>query len=255
MRKNIKILTAFTLSFLVLSPSMALAEIDFAQLVVLESITPEEKFAKKFELTQNALGKAIERAESMKTGLEALSFEKDSVEVGLKDKYLAEADSYLAFYKESKEVLSSVEQLEDLNVLIQKVIDYRENIYAPSAKNVLEFILVFSYSPSVLETANKRFESIKSDVERLENLSLLESGLFSTELELSQKTLEEAGALQTQAKLILLSPYMESLSEDLNIEEGAPTAKQLAEESLNKIKGLYTIFIETGQRVKNTLGI
>lgn len=240
-------------------PAVVLAEIDFGELAVSEDVAPQERLAKKIELTQGALSIAIEKAETMRTSLEALELETDSPEEALKNQYLNEVAGYLAFYQERRAVLDTVVSLEEVDALIQTIIEYREGVYAPSAKNVLEFILVFFYNPSVLETARERYTSITADAARLSGLGLIGETLCGSALEQCQTTLDEAAQLQIQAREALLAAHQPVIA----AEETAGTAtttialtpSELSETSLNKIKEVYTIFIETGQKIKTALGI
>jgi len=267
-------------------PVTVLADTDFGELVVTGDMSPQERLAKKVELTQNALSIAVEKAETMKASLEKLEFGEKSAEEQLKSRYLNEVSGYLAFYQERRTTLDTVGSLEEVDALIQTVIKYRESVYAPSAKNVLEFILVFSYNPSVLSTTQERYNNIKADVERLGGLDLVEGEQFTGVLEQCRITLEEAEKLQAQARGLVLETHSASpaaeetpavstvssgaleiesiIGSDQKIEGTAdeliPTttvlsARELTEESLNKIKGLYDVFIETGQKIKEALGI
>jgi hypothetical protein len=257
-------------------PIMVSAETDLGQLVIAGDISSQERLVKKAEITQDALALAVEKAEVVRTSLEKLTFEKESVEEGLRSQYLNEVSGYISFYQERGMTINTVSSLEEVDALIQTVIEYRESVYAPSAKNVLEFVLVFSYGPSVLDTAKERYESIRADVERLSGLNLIGAEQFTSILEQCQLALEDAEKLQIQAKELILQPYQTTpiteklltvpaevtpavLLENTTIEPEptvvALSARELAEESLNKIKGLYGVFIETGQEVKETLGI
>ena len=254
-------------------PTMVQAEIDFGELAISEDIAPQERLTKKIELTRDALSMAIEKAEAMKTSLETLELETASPEEELKNLYLSEVAGYLTFYREREAALDAVTSPEEVDAFIQTVIKYREGVYAPSAKNVLEFILVFSYNPSVLKTAKERYVSIAADAARLSGLGLIEEVLCKAALEQCQTTLDEAAQLQSQAREALLAAHQSAVALEEATEtplEGsaesettveamaAPvvlTPKELSEMSLNKIKEAYTVFIETGQKIKEALGI
>jgi len=249
------------------------------ELAVTGDMSPQERLVKKTELTQDALSMAVEKAEAMRTSLEELEFEAESEGEQLRNQYLNEVSGYLTFYQERKLILDTTNSLEEIDALIQTIIEYRENIYAPSAKNILEFILVFSYGPLVLDTAKERYNNIKADVERLGGLNLIEDEQYVEALEQCQITLDEAEQLQVQARELILamcptttvtegvpailppeSGVTETESTTEEVAETIPTtvvlnARGLAEESLNKIKGLYGMFVETGQKIKEALGI
>ncbi|MDD5710685.1 MAG: hypothetical protein PHV43_01115 [Candidatus Colwellbacteria bacterium] len=267
------------------TPTAVLADTDadFGELAVTGDMSTQEKLTKKIELTRDALTIAIEKTEVMQFSLESLRFEDGNTEAQIRNQYLDEVAGYLAFYQERKALLSTVGSLEEIDALIQTIIEYRETVYAPSAKNVLEFILVFSYGPEILNTASERYDSIVADVERLEGLKLIESGQFAEALGQCRITLDEAGALQTQAKELISAAYLtkeeaasmtpalgdgfieteDAAISELEAEETTESlseavvlnARDLVEGSLNKIKGLYGVFIETGQEIKETLGI
>jgi hypothetical protein len=257
-------------------PMSVSADDGLDHLAVADDISPQERFVKKVELTKNALAMAIEKAELMKAGLEGLAVEAGSVEELVKNEHLNSVSGYIAFYHEQEEILAQATSLEEVDALLQKIIDYREGVYAPSAKAVLEFVLVFSYGPSILATAQERYTSIEADVKRLGELNLIEAEQFTPALEYCRTTLEEAGTLQAQARELILQPYrlasttaemvtpllVETSTPEIATTTDAqittpiiPGPKELAEESLNKIRGLYDVFIETGQKVKEALGI
>jgi|GEM_PF-2965533 hypothetical protein len=264
------------------APLIVLADADLGTttLALSGDLSPQERLSKKIELAGDALDMAIGKAEAIQTDLKELTFESGSTEAQLRDRYLGEVSGYISFYGERKEALNTIGSLEEIDALIQTIIEYREAVYAPSAKHVLEFILVLSYVPSVFDTAQERYNSITADVERLGELDLIEAEQFAGALEQCRLTLGEASALQAEAKQLVLSlfdtatttaeaaatppaeqsPGAEVTPPALSAEPATTTltalsARELAEESLNKIKGLYNTFIETGQEVKKALGI
>lgn len=233
------------------APVSATTDAFVAQVDISEDATPEERVTKKKELARSALTKANEKAVDMGKDLEALEFEGESAETTLRESFLSQVESYAQFYEAKLVELETLVALAEVDTLIDEVIDYRESTYAPTAKEILEFILVFSYTPSVLEVANERFDNIKSDVERLEGLEVIEAGGLAPLIDQASTTLAESRGLHTQAVSDLTAFYSE---------EGAgiaktPSPRELAEESLNKVRGLYDLFIEIGQRVEEALGI
>lgn len=278
--KSIKytlITLALVLSF---TPLSAAQEADFSGLVVAEDISPEARLAKKVGLTNAALEKAIEKVNDMRTKLEALSLEENSPEALLKNQLMAQTDEYLNFYHEHVSALAFATTLEEVNLLIDGIIEYRENVYSPGAGDILEYILVLSYTPSVLETANTRLETTNEDIAKLASLELIPEGRFKQTMAKAQSLLIQAQLFADQAKEALLAkhatPEVEPLMETLEtttstpvviqeatstpevitkpeIEQPQPTA--LAEGSLNTIKELYDLFLETGKKIERALGI
>lgn len=249
-------------------PATYAQSMDFAQLTVPEDMTPEERLAKKIELTTDALEKANERVLEMVTKLEVIELEKDTVELELRDKLIERAKGYNAFYDTKLEALLVAQTIEEVDVIINDIIAYREGEYASGAKEILEFILVYSYTPSVLALADQRLQSILQDVARLEGLELIEPNAFVPRIDEAKTILQKAHDLRVQAATLIMDNYAASLLvlPNQEIETQATTTpvivstpeitpKLLAEQSLNEIKALYQIFIETGQEVGETLGI
>ncbi len=262
---------ALTAAAITLAPLAVAQTLDFSQLVVVtEDIAPEARFAKKIELTTDALKKADERVEEMRAKLDGMELEEDSIQEELRGELIARTQDYSAFYEEQKGKLSKAQTIEEVDALIDTIIAYRESTYAPGAKEILEFILVYSYTPSVLELANQRMENIRADVKKLEGLDLVEPSTFASGLGEAEKILQEAKDLQTQAASLLIETYTASKLEATASSTAAlatsttplaaefqvvVTPKSLAESSLTKIKGLYQLFMETGDRVNQALGI
>lgn len=233
----------------------------FNQLVVTnEDASPEERLAKKTELTRNALGKAVDKTMEIRKNLEEMELPEDSMEAQIRDSLLEEVARYTTAYEEYLTRLSEKETIEGVNALIDEVITFREKVYAAGAKDALEFILVFSYNPSVLETAQQRLDSIKTDIEKLEGLELVEPGQLNDFITDADSTLGEAKNLQAQAKELLFADHATSTEEAAEITaEITPqpviTARMLAEQSLEKVQALYQIFLRTGAYLEETLGI
>ena len=269
-------MTFFALT-LAINPSAKAEGMDFAQLVVTEDVAPEERLAKKIELTTDALKKADERVIEMRTKLEAIKFEDGTPELELRNKLIERANGYSVFYNEKLTALAAVQTIEEVDLLIDAVITYREGVYADGAKEIIEFTLVYTYTPSVLVLADERLENILKDVTRLEGLELIEPSTFVSRTNEASTILQRAHALQTQAMALLMERYAASLlitpeTQPIEMEvtpieipidptvETVPavievTPRSLAEDSLAEIKKLYELFIETGEKVGETLGI
>ncbi|KKU19147.1 MAG: hypothetical protein UX77_C0005G0002 [Parcubacteria group bacterium GW2011_GWA1_47_11] len=269
--KYLSITTLFSLS-LFIGPVVRAQSMDFAQLIVADDVAPEERLAKKIELTTDALKKADERVVEMRTKLEAIKFEDETPELELRNKLIERANEYSAFYNDKLTALAAVQTLEEVDLLIDEIIAYREGAYTIGAKEILEFTLVYSYTPSVLTLADERLENILKDVERLEGLKLIEPSTFVSKTDESKATLQKAHDLQTQAATLIMENYATSLLVVPVVPEVQPleavvtttealpallevTPRSLAEQSLTEVKKLYELFIETGEKVGETLGI
>ncbi len=259
--KQILIASLFAL-VVIISPASYAQSLDFAQLTVDEDVTPEERLAKKIELTVDALEKAEERVVEMRAQLEALEFEDETPELQLRDNLVTRTNEYSTFYNEKLTALTLALTIEEVDLIIDEIITYRETIYAPGAKEIIEFNLVYSYTPSVLTLADQRMENILKDVARLEGLELIEPSTFVSRTDEAQAILQKAHDLQTQAATLLIENFVTpTATSTLAIEftevplEPEITPRLLAEQSLAEIKSLYELFIETGEKVTETLGI
>ena len=264
--KYFSVAALFTLAFFV-NPVAKAESMEFAQLIVADDVAPEERLAKKIELTTDALKKADERVVEMRTKLEAIEFGDETPELQLRNKLIENTNGYSAFYNEKLTALTTVSTIEEADLMIDGIIAYREGAYATGAKEVLEFTLVYSYTPSVLTLADKRLENILQDVVRLEGLELIEPSIFVSRTDEAETILQKAHDLQTQAMTLLMENYAASLLVVPEVEIEAEvvavapvvipeaTPRTLAEQSLTEIKKLYELFIETGEKVGDTLGI
>ena len=234
----------------------------FGKLVVTEDLSPEERLSKKKELTESALDKAIAKTNEMANDLDTMELEEDSSQENIRIVLLEEARSYTATYETYLDRLETIESVEGMDELINEIISFREDNYTPGAKNILSFILVYSYTPGVLNVAESRYENIRDDVNRLEALELLEAGQLNELLSNAESTLEEAKTLHLEATETLMSKYATTTAtlatSTTQLEQATttpPTARELAEQSLAKVKNLYEIFIDAGKRVEEVLGI
>src|SRR3989344_4708350 len=264
--KYLSITTLFSLS-LFIGPVVRAQSMDFAQLIVADDVAPEERLAKKIELTTDALKKADERVVEMRTKLEAIKFEDETPELELRNKLIERANEYSAFYNDKLTALAAVQTLEEVDLLIDEIIAYREGAYTIGAKEILEFTLVYSYTPSVLALADERLENILKDVERLEGLELIEPSTFVSKTDEAKVTLQKAQAATLiredyAASLLVVPvvPEVQPLEAAATTTEVLPallevTPRSLAEQSLTEVKKLYELFIETGEKVGETLGI
>ena len=269
-----------------LTPLSLAQESDFSELVVADDVSPEARLAKKINLTKTALDKAIEKVNETLTKLNELSLEEESPESQLRVNFVSQTNEHLSFYQEKVNTLSSMTTLEEINNLIDQIITYREETYAPQAKDIFEYILVISYTPSVIETANTRLQTTNEDVEKLEKLELVIEGQFQEATNQAQTLLSQAQMFSDQAKEALLekhltplvevptvepeetstttpqveeqatsTPQMNEETDQLEQVEEPTKPRELAEASLNTIKELYDLFLETGKNIEQALGI
>lgn len=237
------------------------------------SLSPEEKLAKEAatreKILKEALASSLEEVDNIKTKLEKLpEFEKDSKEKELRDEFMEELNSYEIYYKEQSKSLDLLvteskdnETLnEDLKKAIVDLKNYRENIYNPRFQKMVEFLLLF-YSADILQITQTRFDKISNDVKKLEKLNLIKSGYSKSSMENALELINDAHALQTKAKDLILNSDTSNEKVDDNVEgiitdnKPEPAPRELIETSLNKIKSAYDIFLQISKDIRKTLGI
>ena len=201
----------------------------FNKLAVAEDLSEQERLVKKVSLTENALNQAVARVEKIETDLNALTFAENSKETTSRQAFLADMESHKNFYNQKLETLSQIGSLSDVNTLIQEIIDYRETVYSPATKSALEFLLVFSYSPTALETANNRLSKISEDLTKLTRLNLIEREEFSALISEAETKLTGAERLQAISRAKLLG---EEFIEEI-IENTTSTEEIIIEEELD----------------------
>ncbi len=233
-------------------------------------LTPEEKRVKAKENLTKALSLALEKVQGLTSDLDGREFPEDSLEYALRNEFLAKLDSYKVFYTDKLNTLDGLETLGDIQTLAKEIKSYRDEVYAPGVEEIVEFVLVF-YSEDVINIANERFTRISADLDKLENLGLLEEGVFSQEMADAQELLAGAADLRSHAWEIMFpieegiddnaTSTIQEVSEEIPetgleiTEDVPPTVKELLETSLGKVKLAYGKFLEISSSVKETLGI
>ncbi|PIR98312.1 MAG: hypothetical protein COT88_02245 [Candidatus Colwellbacteria bacterium CG10_big_fil_rev_8_21_14_0_10_41_28] len=213
----------------------------FNKLAVAEDLSEQERLVKKVSLTENALNQAVARVEKIETDLNALTFAENSKETTSRQAFLADMESHKNFYNQKLETLSQIGSLSDVNTLIQEIIDYRETVYSPATKSALEFLLVFSYSPTALETANNRLSKISEDLTKLTRLNLIEREEFSALISEAETKLTGAERLQAISRAKLLG---EEFIEEI-IENTTSTEEIIIEETLNETELMLDVTTST----------
>lgn len=220
-------------------------------------LAPEEKSARAKEDLTKALDLSLKKVSGLKSRLNELNFPKVSREEELKNEALRNLDAYTDYYSRAKEDLEKKNSLEEVKDLAKDVKEHRDTIYTPGVEEIIRFVLVF-YNEEVLGIANDRLSKIETDVKKLDKLGVIKEDDFRGKLDETRKLLQEATNLQGEAKEIILSATSTDLRGDNGfgrLTTGKPSAKDMIENSLNNVKGVYAIFLELNQAVKKALGL
>src|SRR3990172_8768644 len=239
-----------------------------------ESLTETERF----EMAKDGLGKALvlalEKVAQLTSDLDNRQFDEGTRGAEVKALYLLDLVGYNTFYSEALATTPTLENLEAVQALAQKVKDYRDTTYTPGVENIVEFVLVF-YSEDILKTATERFEKISADIEKLETLGLIDAGVFTEQINSINTLLTDAGDLRLQASEIILAVQPQEATTTVEaiassteaeidtlpltaetaevVEEVAP--RMLLQTSLGNVKSAYELFLEISNSVKITLGL
>jgi len=233
------------------------------------SLTEEQKLVKELEIRKKILSEvlilSLEEVKKLEAKLDALpEFVDESSEKTLQGEFEVSLKGYSSYYTEQTDKLATLRTIDEVKKLAQEIRDYRETKYNPRVQEIVNFVLIF-YNEDVLKTANTRLEKISADVNKLEKLGYLKVGAFSAELKRASNILKSAAELNNQAKSLVLTPPTEEVVTEkpvsaeevveIESEEIVPTPAQLTEESLNKIKSAYDIFLQIGKDLRKALGI
>ncbi|MBI2010835.1 MAG: hypothetical protein HYS89_01220 [Candidatus Colwellbacteria bacterium] len=247
LRKNSFISTLAAIIFLGSLPVVATAEITTPEVAPEAAAEMTEEAAKvlqaKDDMTK-ALNIAAERVDARKSELEKLSFPEASREAELKASLLQELDGYKAYYLRKREALASLTSLEEIKALAQEIKTYREEIYAPEGQRIVAFISLYA-NESDLGVTKERFEKIKTDLDNLKGLGLIDETVTLDEVSLIDGLLQESANSQNEARELILG----GSSND------SARANGLIQETMARIKTTYDLYLSLSGTVNSKLGI
>jgi len=232
------------------------------------SLSDEDKLLKEFELRKKILSEvltlSIDEVAKLTAKVDALpEFAENSREKELRDEFKAVLETYTAYYTEQSKKLAELTKIDETKSLAQEIKDYRDNIYNPQIQKIVNFVLLF-YNDDVLKIANTRLDKISADIKKLEKLGYIKAGIFASELKLAAETLSAARALLEEAKsAVLTTPKpeeetaLETRATPTEEKEAQPPIEpnKLVEDSLNKVKSTYDIFLQISKDLRKLLGI
>ena len=232
------------------------------------SLSEEDKLLKEFELRKKILSEvltlSIDEVAKLTAKVDALpEFAENSREKELQNEFKAVLETYTAYYTEQFKKLAELTKIDETKSLAQEIKDYRDNIYNPQIQKIVNFVLLF-YNDDVLKIANTRLDKISADIKKLEKLGYIKAGIFASELKLAAETLSAARALLEEAKsAVLTTPKpeeetaLETRATPTEEKEAQPPIEpnKLVEDSLNKVKSTYDIFLQISKDLRKLLGI
>jgi hypothetical protein len=226
------------------------------------NLSETEKLARELDLRKKILKEvltlSLEEVNRLADKLDNLpQLTQNSREKALQNDYRASLTNHLNYYTTQLAELDKLTTLEEVKNLAQKVKEYRDNAYNPEVQKIVNFVLVF-YNEEVLKLAKTRLEKITTDIKKLEKLGYIKEGAFSREIKLAGEKLSSAQTALDQAKTTILSPAPTSeTAGESKTEEGQAVIEpgKLIEDSLNKVKSAYDLFLEISKNLRKTLGI
>jgi len=222
-----------------------------------DSLPQAEKEQKELEarkaVLKEALSLSLQETKDLITRLEELSFAADSKEAGMKDAFIGALRSYAAYYEQQISKVDSAASSSEVKAMAQEVRSYRETIHNPNIQRIVDFVLVFR-NESILSVARTRHTKISGDIKKLEKRGFIDQGAFDEKLAEARLDIDEAAALYTNARQLVLADQTGSETEGEEGEKKA-TARETIGASFDKIKGAYTIFLGISKDVRAILGL
>lgn len=164
----------------------------------------------------------------------------------IRSSFLTQLESYTDYLGSIKELLNASEfTMESIQKLAQGLKDWHENEYAPTVKNIINFILSFQ-NQAILKIADSRLGKIALDLKRFKAAKLLETGTLEPLLAKAGENLKKAWLLNDEAMLLLSTSTTPTIGP-------VRTVQELVHQSLNEIKLAYKLFFQMSAEVKKLL--
>lgn len=222
-----------------------------------DTLPEAEKAQKELDarkaVLKEALALSLQETKDLIAGLEALSFIKDSKEAGMQDAFEGALHSYAAYYEQEIAKAEDIASIADVKALAQDIKAYRETIHNPNVQRIVDFLLL-SRNENILSVARSRHTKITADIRKLEKKGFIEAGSFDNNLTEARLDLDDAAALYTNARKLVLAVETAEKTDGVSVEK-APTAREEIGASFDKIKSAYNIFLDISKNVRATLGI
>lgn len=234
-----------------------------------DDLTPEEKEKQEMETRRATLAKvillAVMEIDDIGAKLDALAHLDDG-QKEIRDAHKKKMEEYREYYREVEIKFEKNPNPEEIKGLAADIKNWREETYNSGIRPVINFMFVYQ-GRQIFGVAEKRLGKIASDVSKLKG----KSDKFG-ELE---KLLNQAGTLLEESRAVL-NRAEETLWQEINPpvsatstaiiggDSGAkpaeetetllapemPDIKDLAKQSLEKIKSAYQIFLKMSRLAK-----
>lgn len=220
-----------------------------------EDVFRTETFKKVIEFS------IIEAKELKIKFIESFNEPQSSTTLSLwRDDVLSRINTLISYYETELKNLDEIALRENSEKAVQEAAEkfqiQRESLFVPLSEEISDFLLSEQQKESV-DIAEKRWIKIQNDITKLrksfseKKMQPLESALAK-----SGEMIDDAKIIREEISVIFHEKYLSAFEEK---EEGAtttpsisphPSIRDLAKESLLKIKGAYQIFIEMSSSVR-----
>lgn len=157
-----------------------------------------------------------------------------------RNQLLKELGNQSNYYETLAANLEKETNLKKLKELAAQFRDWRRVVYHPALKNIVDFLLVFD-ARAALNTTERRFQNIQNDLKKVAEYNIIKTSPLPLLLEKAEELIIEAQKIQQAAELIIIKSNQSDI-------------QQLIEEELEKIKAIYSLFLEMNvslQTLKN----
>lgn len=205
-----------------------------------KELSDQEKAVRELEIKKLILKAVIEYSiVETKDLIAKLSLIKDiPIEyIELQENYLKTLEEFL------NNQAGYLENLDNFKETANDFKIWRDNIYNPLMRKVLDFILIFR-SSDILIIAQNRFEKINKNLDLLKDSKIINVSTLQPVLEEARNSLDEAISFRQEASRILLVASVEgSKVKDSEVEN-------LIKKMIDKIKEMYNKFLEMSDLIK-----
>lgn len=163
----------------------------------------------------------------------------------MRNDFLIQLDNHTKYLESVEKILNTEGfTMDSIKKLAQELKDWRENEYAQTVKNIIDFLLTF-HNQAVLKIADNRFYKITVDLKRFKAAKLIETGTLEPLLAKAGENLREARALNNEALSLLATSTTPIIV--------SGTIQELVQQSLNEIKSAYKLFFQMSALVRKML--
>lgn len=233
-----------------------------------------ESLAFRLETFKKVTDLAITEAKDLK--IKIIAFETESKEIKIwKENQIEKLNKAIEYYSNQQEVVATQKEisLDDLKKIAQELRDWREANFRTIAEETGNFFLIQQENKAV-ETAQKRFQKIKKDVEKLKTQKIKNIKRVDSYLEKSEKLINESLVTNQEAmkmfwknieitsssvvteeneEILKTNASSTDAAEKSAPEKQKPSIKDLVYTSLDDLKGAYQTFIELSNLVRELL--